>query len=118
MAHVRFNLVAFVSNSLPFILRYSKEHDLILDQFAGGGTTLIEAKLLNRNIIGVDINKESLIKCRNKCNFDYKTDGKVYLKNADARNLDFIPNDKIDFIPTIPANPISTTTKIATSKIS
>ena len=84
------------------ILRYSKENDLILDQFAGGGTTLIEAKLLNRNIIGVDINKESLIKCRNKCNFDYKTDGKVYLKNADARNLDFIPNDKIDFICTHP----------------
>ena len=29
------------------ILRYSKEGDLVLDQFAGGGTTLVEAKLLN-----------------------------------------------------------------------
>ena len=38
------------------LLRYSQEGDLVLDQFAGGGTTLIEAKLLNRNIIGVDIN--------------------------------------------------------------
>ena len=36
------------------ILRYSRG-DLILDQFAGGGTTLAEAKLLNRDIIGIDI---------------------------------------------------------------
>ena len=36
------------------LLRYSKENDLVLDQFAGGGTTLVEAKLLNRDIIGVD----------------------------------------------------------------
>jgi len=33
------------------ILRYSKENDWVLDQFAGGGTTLVEAKLLNRNIV-------------------------------------------------------------------
>ena len=38
------------------MLRYSKEGDCVLDQFAGGGTTLVEAKLLNRNIIGVDVN--------------------------------------------------------------
>ena len=31
------------------ILRYSQEGDLVLDQFAGGGTTLVEAKLLNMN---------------------------------------------------------------------
>ena len=33
------------------ILRYSIEGDRILDQFAGGGTSLIEAKLLNRMIV-------------------------------------------------------------------
>ena len=38
------------------ILRYSKKNDWILDQFLGSGTTLIEAKLLGRNAIGVDIN--------------------------------------------------------------
>ena len=37
------------------LLRYSQEGDMVLDQFAGGGTTLVEAKLLNRNIIGVDV---------------------------------------------------------------
>ena len=34
----------------------SNEGDLVLDNFSGSGTTLIEAKLKNRNAIGVDIN--------------------------------------------------------------
>lgn len=42
------------------ILRYSKKNDWILDQFLGSGTTLIEAKLLGRNAIGVDINSEAV----------------------------------------------------------
>ena len=48
------------------LLRYSSEGDLVLDQFAGGGTTLVEAKLLNRNIIGVDVNPDALERCREK----------------------------------------------------
>ena len=31
------------------IIKYTKEQDLILDPMMGAGTTLIEAKLLNRN---------------------------------------------------------------------
>lgn len=50
------------------MLRYSKEGDCVLDQFAGGGTTLVEAKLLNRNIIGVDVNDVALERCREKTN--------------------------------------------------
>ncbi len=84
------------------ILRYSKEGDLLLDQFVGGGTTLIEAKLLNRNIIGVDINPVALDRCREKINFEWENDGKVYLYNGDARNLDFINEESIDFICTHP----------------
>ena len=60
------------------ILRYSQENDLILDQFAGGGTTLVEAKLLNR------------------------ANGKVYLHKGDARKLDFIPDESIDLVCTHP----------------
>ena len=48
------------------ILRYSKEGDVVLDQFAGGGTTLVEAKLLNRDIIGVDVNDVALDRCKEK----------------------------------------------------
>lgn len=85
------------------ILRYSAEGDLVLDQFAGGGTTLVEAKLLNRDIIGVDVNDTALARCREKTSFDYEpAKGKVYIKKGDARNLDFIPDESIDLICTHP----------------
>lgn len=38
------------------ILKYSNPGDLILDNFVGSGTTLIEAKILGRNAIGIDVN--------------------------------------------------------------
>lgn len=80
------------------MLRYSAEGDLVLDQFAGGGTTLVEAKLLNRNIIGVDINSNALDRCREKCDFERENCGKVYFHQGDARNLDFIPSESVDFV--------------------
>lgn len=85
------------------LLRYSKENDLVLDQFAGGGTTLVEAKLLNRNIIGVDVNDVALERCREKVNFEHEgANGKVYIHKGDARKLDFIPDESIDFVCTHP----------------
>lgn len=85
------------------ILRYSKEGDLVLDQFAGGGTTLVEAKLLKRNIIGVDVNDAAINRCREKTNFTHEgANGRVDIHKGDARNLDFIANDSIDLICTHP----------------
>jgi len=43
------------------MLMYTKPGDLVLDQMVGSGTTLIEAKLLGRNAIGVDINYNAVI---------------------------------------------------------
>lgn len=85
------------------LLRYSNECDLVLDQFAGGGTTLVEAKLLNRNIIGVDINDTALERCKEKTSFKHESaNGKVYIKRGDARHLDFINDTSIDLICTHP----------------
>ena len=84
------------------LLRYSQEKDLVLDQFVGGGTTLVEAKLLNRNIIGVDVNPESLQRCKEKCNFKIENSSKITIKKGDARKLNFIENDSIDLICTHP----------------
>lgn len=92
------------------LLRYSKEGDLVLDQFVGGGTSLVEAKLLNRNIIGVDVNEIALDRCREKINFVHEgANGRVYLHKADARKLNFISDSSIDLICTHPpyANIIS-----------
>ncbi|AFD00188.1 Putative RNA methylase family UPF0020 [Methanocella conradii HZ254] len=84
------------------ILKYSKEGDTVLDPMAGGGTTLIEAKLLNRKGIGFDINPKAVdITIKNlrfECNSNYEPKVKV----GDVRNLKEIPDSSIDLIITHP----------------
>ena len=99
-AKYRGNWSPYIPRNL--ILRYSQEGDLVLDQFVGGGTTLVEAKLLNRNIIGIDINPDALERCKEKCDFERENSGTVHIKQGDARNLDFLPNESVDFICTHP----------------
>ena len=71
--------------------------------YKNGGTTLVEAKLLNRDIIGVDVNDVALERCREKVDFEHEgADGKVYIKKGDARHLAFIPDESIDLICTHP----------------
>ncbi|MEM4141041.1 MAG: DNA methyltransferase, partial [Nitrososphaeria archaeon] len=53
------------------LLRYSEPGDTILDSFVGSGTTLIECKLLGRNGIGVDINKDAIILSWDRLNFNF-----------------------------------------------
>jgi len=99
-AKYRGNWSPYIPRNL--LLRYSVEGDLVLDQFAGGGTTLVEAKLLNRNIIGVDINPQALERCREKTAFEWGSGGQVYIKQGDARNLYFVPDEGVDFVCTHP----------------
>lgn len=85
------------------LLRYSNEGDLVLDQFAGGGTTLVEAKLLNRNIIGIDVNMDALKRCREKVKFEHQgANGEVTIRRGDARKLRGIKDSSIDLICTHP----------------
>lgn len=99
-AKYRGNWSPYIPRNL--ILRYSQEGELVLDQFAGGGTTLVEAKLLNRNIIGVDINLDAIKCCVEKTNFDYTPAGDVKIIHGDARNLSFIEDSSVDLICTHP----------------
>ncbi len=84
------------------ILRYSKENDLILDQFMGGGTTLVEAKLLKRHSIGVDINPSAIKIAKENLNFSHNDEYEPKIFLNDARKLDFIDNESIDLICTHP----------------
>lgn len=98
---------AYRGNWSPYVprnilLRFSHEGDWVLDQFAGGGTTLVEAKLLHRHCIGIDINPVALNRCHQKCTFDYSTPSQIHIRQGDARNLDFIPAQSIDLICTHP----------------
>jgi DNA modification methylase len=83
------------------ILKYSEENDTVLDPMVGGGTTLIEAKLLNRQGIGFDINPEA-VKLTRKClQFDGSNSNQK-VEVGDARNLAKVKDESIDLILTHP----------------
>ena len=44
----------------------SKENDIVLDPFAGSGTTLVAASMLNRNFIGCELNQTYYNKILNR----------------------------------------------------
>lgn len=80
------------------ILRYSKEEDTVLDPFLGSGTTMVEAKLLNRKGIGVDINPSAIKISKENLKFDKGSNCEPLLINKDSRNLTFIDDNSIDLI--------------------
>lgn len=84
------------------ILNYTNQEDTILDCFVGSGTTLIEAKLLNRNAIGIDINNAALNIARKRLDFKCDTNAKTHLFLGDAKNLQMLYDNSIDFICTHP----------------
>lgn len=84
------------------ILRYSNPGDWVLDQFMGSGTTLVEAKLLNRNAVGVDINPQSISISETNIQFQFQSNSKIFIRNGNATDLHFIKDSSIDFICTHP----------------
>lgn len=84
------------------ILKYSKKDDLVLDPMCGGGTSLIEAKLLKRHSLGFDINPKAVRITKEKLNFNDKCRFHPKVKVGDVRYLDDIENKSIDLIITHP----------------
>lgn len=84
------------------ILRYSTEKDILLDPMVGGGTTAIEAKILNRNIVCSDVNKAALERTKRCLNFSVKNTTWQKLYNWDARDLNKLPDKSIGFALTHP----------------
>ena len=84
------------------ILRYSNLGEWVLDQFMGSGTTLVEAKLLNRNAVGVDINPQSVSISETNLQFQCETNSKIFTRSGNATDLHFIKDSHIDFICTHP----------------
>ncbi len=99
-AKYRGNWSPYIPRNL--ILRYSAIGDFVLDQFAGGGTTLVEAKLLGRNSLGIDINPTALERCQEKIDFEYQGAGSVQIEQGDACHLGSVNNESVDFICTHP----------------
>ena len=99
-AKYRGNFSPYVAKNI--ILRYSKPNDLVLDQFVGGGTTLIECKLNNRNAIGIDINPNAVDITKEKLKFGCDNNVNIDVKLGNACNLQEVKDNSIDLICTHP----------------
>jgi DNA modification methylase len=80
------------------ILRYSNQGDYLLDPMVGGGTTAIECKLLNRNLLALDINPKAIKITGEMLDFESEFNPKIKIKMRDSRDLSMLKNDSIDFI--------------------
>jgi DNA modification methylase len=103
------------------ILKYTEPGDVVLDPMVGSGTTCIEALLLNRNCIAVDVNYNAVMLTHHRLYYlanalkegrrdllSYtrgREEGvKVWYRvfHGDARKLDKIPDSSIDLVATHP----------------
>jgi len=80
------------------LIRYSKENDYVLDPMIGGGTTAIECKLLNRNLLALDINPNAIEITREALDFESDYAPTIKLELNDSRHLPMLKDDSIDFV--------------------
>ena len=81
---------------------YSEKGQTVLDPMVGSGTTLIEARVLERNAIGIDINPNAVELSKKALEFESNGNSKQNVYEGDARDLSRISNDSIDLILTHP----------------
>ena len=93
----------YPGNCSPYVvknllIKYSNKNDIVLDQFVGSGTTIIESLLLNRKAIGIDINDKAINITKSRIK---NIDGKYKLIIGDATKLT-LQDKSVDFICTHP----------------
>jgi DNA modification methylase len=98
-----------VALARKILKEFTKPGDTVLDPMAGCGTTLVEAILLGRNAVGVDIEKkfcnlmkkniEKVERTNKKSRFPLKL-GKAIVINTDARKLSQVLIGKTDAVVT------------------
>lgn len=77
---------------------YTKENDFVLDPMVGSGTTLIEAKLLNRNALGLDINQNAVDISNLALNFTISNTTRQKAVLGNAKKLINIKDNSVDLI--------------------
>lgn len=94
-----------------FIKKYTKKGDWVFDGFLGGGTTVIEARLLGRNAIGYDINPYAIKLTKKQLEIIEKESKKqnhilpsceIKVKVHDVKDLEKNLDESIDLICTHP----------------
>ena len=92
------------------IIRHSKPDDLVLDPFCGSGTTAVEAKLLGRRCIALDINPKAVELTLRNLDFKFMVQESLLGSDSgscvfdpevgcgDARRLEGVSSESIDLI--------------------
>jgi len=81
---------------------YSQKGDTVLDPMVGGGTTLIETKLLGRKGIGMDINPRAVELTDRALRFESPRAYSQEIRLGDARDLSPIADASVDLVVTHP----------------
>ena len=81
---------------------YSEKGDWILDPMVGAGTTLIEAKLLSRNAVGLDINPQAVELTKMALRFKHHPTSEQKVILGDARDLSILEDNFFDLVLTHP----------------
>lgn len=74
---------------------YTKPGDIVLDPMVGGGTTCVEAKLLGRHCIGVDLSYDAVMLTLHRLYWLEKHLEKIDLSEVDGVPLDLIRNASV-----------------------
>jgi site-specific DNA-methyltransferase (adenine-specific) len=82
----------------------TQENDLVVDPFCGSGTTLVAAKLLNRNYIGIDISSEAIKLSNERLNKLVKT--RSWLLENGEENYLLKTEDELALLKTMKALPV------------
>lgn len=81
---------------------YTVPGESILDPMVGGGTTLIEARVLGRNAFGLDVNPQAVELAQQALRFHYDSPTWQKAQVGDARDLSFLKDESFDLVVTHP----------------
>ncbi len=82
----------------------TSEGDVVLDPFCGSGTTLVAAKLLNRDFIGIDVSDDAIELTHQRINNPIRTDSNL-LKNGKDSYLNQDP-EILQILKVMDATPV------------
>jgi len=81
---------------------YTQKGDSILDPMVGAGTTLIEARVLGRNALGLDINPQAIELAERALQFRHDSPTWQRAQVGDARDLRLLADGSFDLVVTHP----------------
>ncbi len=82
------------------VMLASDEGDLILDPFCGSGTTLVAAKLLNRNYLGIDSSSAAVELSRKRILNPIRSDSRLLKTGRNAYNN--LPREVVNLLARLP----------------